>query len=412
MKCFDICMDLPDNAELVERRSTVGRHRSSWTVVALCAAALLVIGQLYSVLPLLVILSTRWGVSPSAAAWLATAFGFAYAAGMLISGPLSDRFGRRKLALVGVFTTAIITLSIAFSPNFPTALILRIVQGLAAACFAPAVLAYIPEQIPPPLRSFALSALIGSFLAAAIVAPIASQELASAWVWNGWFLVTAALLVLNGIVLAFTLKKYRSFDGAPPGIGAAVAKLPAMVKNPTLRWLYLATLTVMCGFVGVTTAMQLTGPAGLATDPNRLQLVRALTLPVCIAVPAASIALRSFSTRSRVFVAIAVGAVALAAMSLDFGVVWLCVCLALLTCSVAVAAPALIEAIGAAGAHARGAATALYGFAMFTGASIGPLIATHLAPLGFVTVTRTLALVMAVGTVCATRGLTSNADSK
>ncbi|MDJ0396807.1 MFS transporter [Rhodococcus sp. G-MC3] len=152
---------------------TVGEvRRARWTVFVLCAAALLVIGQLYSVVPLLNVLAVRWSVTPSVAAWLVTVFGLAYAIGMLISGPLSDRFGRRRLATIGVFATAAFTLTVAFSPNFPVALCLRIAQGLAAACFAPAVLAYIPERVTPSRRAFALSALIGSFLAAAIVAPM------------------------------------------------------------------------------------------------------------------------------------------------------------------------------------------------------------------------------------------------
>ncbi|MDJ0394883.1 hypothetical protein QMK17_16280 [Rhodococcus sp. G-MC3] len=240
---------------------------------------------------------------------------------------------------------------------------------------------------------------------------MASQFLNDEWGWNGWFLLTAALLTLNGIVLTLVLDRYTVESNTSLGVAGLLKKLPAMLVESQLRWLYLATLTVMCGFVGITTAMQLVGPAGLDSDPSRLLLLRAATLPVCVAVPLTSRLLGSISAKRRVAVAMASGAVALAALSLNFGLVWVGICLAALTCAVAVTAPALIEAIGVAGARARGVATALYGFAMFAGASVGPLIATQLAHIGFTTIAYALASLMAIGTLCAAKGLSSKPTS-
>lgn len=79
------------------------------TVAAVCLAALVVVGQLYAVLPLMNALAGKFGTSPTTAAWASTTFGFAYAVGMLVAGPLSDAVGRRRVAVAGLLAGAVAT---------------------------------------------------------------------------------------------------------------------------------------------------------------------------------------------------------------------------------------------------------------------------------------------------------------
>jgi len=68
------------------------------TVAVMSIAAVVVVGQLYATIPQLDDLAEESGVRSAAAAWASTAFGFAYALGMLVAGPLSDAVGRRRVA--------------------------------------------------------------------------------------------------------------------------------------------------------------------------------------------------------------------------------------------------------------------------------------------------------------------------
>jgi len=82
------------------------------------------------------------------------------------------------------------------------------------------------------------------------------------------------------------------------------------------------------------------------------------------------------------------------------GPVLLAVGLGVVTLGVATAAPALIETIGAASPPGqRGAATALYGFTLFAGASLGPPMATSVGALGFGVAAGCFALLAALGAV-------------
>lgn len=58
---------------------------------------LIVMASMYLTIPLISVFSTSFNLSPNEAAWTSTIFCLFFAAGCLIYGPLSDRYGRKKL---------------------------------------------------------------------------------------------------------------------------------------------------------------------------------------------------------------------------------------------------------------------------------------------------------------------------
>lgn len=118
-------------------------ERSIVAIILLSLCALLVVSQLYIPIPLINMFSQYFSVKTSVAIWIGSGFGFAYAAGFLVFGPLSDRFGRKPLLVPGLFLLGLITFLIGFSTHFYSIITLRLLQGFVAATFAPAALAYI-----------------------------------------------------------------------------------------------------------------------------------------------------------------------------------------------------------------------------------------------------------------------------
>ncbi|MFP3700406.1 MFS transporter, partial [Burkholderia sp. SIMBA_013] len=88
----------------------------------------LVVGQLYVTIPLVTDIAGRFGITPANAVLSGSAFGFAYAAGFLIFGPLSDRYGRKRVILVGLIATALATFLVGLAPNFAILLSARAIQ--------------------------------------------------------------------------------------------------------------------------------------------------------------------------------------------------------------------------------------------------------------------------------------------
>ncbi|MCH7843036.1 MAG: MFS transporter, partial [Chloroflexi bacterium] len=80
--------------------------------------------------PLLVAIAAEFDTSVAVAGQLATATFSAWAVSVVSVGPLSDSFGRRPVALIGLSLLSIGVLASAFAPNLGILMALRVVTGL------------------------------------------------------------------------------------------------------------------------------------------------------------------------------------------------------------------------------------------------------------------------------------------
>src|SRR5699024_10502045 len=120
--------------------------------------------------------------------------------------------------------------------------------------------------------------------------------------------------------------------------------------------------------------------------PAAMQLVRLATLPVFGIVVLLTPLLTRVPAPARLIAALATTTVTVAAAGLTDGPVTLTVTLAVTTAAVTVIAPAMVETIGQESpAGQRGSATAVYGFALFIGASLAAPTATLIQSAGFAT---------------------------
>jgi predicted MFS family arabinose efflux permease len=369
------------------------------TVTALSLAGMLVVGQLYTVIPLFALMAADWGSGSTSVAWTATAFAIAYATGFLFAGPAADRFGPRRTIVVGLAATAVVTAVIPLASSLGAALVLRAVQGLVAATFAPSAFAYIATRVDPHRRVTAITWLTSSFLAAAVLGQLAAQGIGQAIGWEPVFFVGGAALALGAAGLRLVLRADEAAGGAT--VADAFAAMAGLVGNGRLLLLYGATLTVLTGFVGVYSGLQVAGPSALAGDDGALLALRASALPAMLAIPLLTPWLARIAPERRI--ALSLGAAALLAVVCAFltGGVAIGVCLFAFVAGIAVAAPGLVQAIGARAGAARGSAVALYTFFLFVGAGLGPQLATALAGFGFPAVSLAAAATLGAGALLA-----------
>ncbi len=378
---------------------TSARMSFAITVTALSLAGMLVVGQLYTVIPLFALMAADWGSGSTSVAWTATAFAIAYATGFLFAGPAADRFGPRRMIVVGLAATAVVTAAVPLASSLGAALVLRAVQGLVAATFAPSAFAYIATRVDPHRRVTAITWLTSSFLAAAVLGQLAAQGIGQALGWEPVFLVGGAALALGAVGLRLVLRADEAAGGAT--VADAFTAMAGLVGNGRLLLLYGATLTVLTGFVGVYSGLQVAGPSALAGDEGALLALRASALPAMLAIPLLTPWLARIAPERRI--ALSLGAAALLAVVCAFlgGGVAIGVCLFVFVAGIAVAAPGLVQAIGARAGAARGSAVALYTFFLFVGAGLGPQLATALTGFGFPAVSLAAAAILGAGALLA-----------
>ncbi|EPX76393.1 hypothetical protein Salmuc_02895 [Salipiger mucosus DSM 16094] len=214
-------------------------------VTFLMLTALIVVGQLYLTIPLSEDIAELFRTDLSAAAWAGTAFGLAYAAGFLVWGPLSDRFGRRIILLCGLVATTMATALLGAAGSIGWFLAGRALQGFVASSFPPVALSLVAEALPPERRPLGVSLISFAFLAAAPVAQFAGVSVAASP--TGLMLGLAPLYLVMAAGLALALP--RGAGSAVGGTDPAEGRMASLLANPVVVTGWLAALTVLFGFV-------------------------------------------------------------------------------------------------------------------------------------------------------------------
>lgn len=83
-------------------------------------------------------------------------YAFAYATGMISGGRLGDRYGHRRMFVVGMLAFAVASLLCGLARNPAELVVARLLQGLAGAVMVPQVLALITATVPGSARGRAL----------------------------------------------------------------------------------------------------------------------------------------------------------------------------------------------------------------------------------------------------------------
>lgn len=151
-------------------------------------------------LPALPALTTELGAATSMAQLTVTACLIGLAAGQLLAGPLSDRFGRRGPVLVGVAAYVVVSALCAASPTVEVLIVARLVQGLAGGVGIVIAQAAGRDVYDGGhlIRFYGRLTVIGGL--AAIIGPLLGGALNAFLDWRGLFLVLAGI---GAVILAW-----------------------------------------------------------------------------------------------------------------------------------------------------------------------------------------------------------------
>ncbi|HLY55351.1 MAG TPA: MFS transporter, partial [Stellaceae bacterium] len=141
-------------------------------------------------------------VDENARQWIVTAFLLGFGGAQVVYGPLSDRFGRRPLLLVGVAFYSIFNLAAALAPSFGVLLALRVLTGVAIASSRVVVISVVRDCYSGREMARVMSLALLVMLAVPILAPSLGQAIMLAYSWRGTFWVLA---LFGAVVIVWML---------------------------------------------------------------------------------------------------------------------------------------------------------------------------------------------------------------
>src|SRR5713226_1234256 len=128
------------------------RSSPAWTLALTSVAFLMVTLDALVVVTALPAIHRELGADLAQLEWTLNAFTLAFAAGIITAAALGDRFGRRRIFVIGlgVFTAA--SAACALAPDAGLLIAARAVQGLGAAMVMPLSLTILVAAFPPERR--------------------------------------------------------------------------------------------------------------------------------------------------------------------------------------------------------------------------------------------------------------------
>lgn len=164
--------------------------------------------------PCLPVIAEALHVTQSASQWLISAFLLGIALSQLLAGPLSDHYGRRPVALVGVCTLASALISVVSGLTLMCAL--RFVQALGAGAGITLARAVVADRFKATEMAMVLAIISPIAGASPALAPLLGTHLTT---WFGWrstfgFMALAACFVW--ILAARTLQESLAIERRVP----------------------------------------------------------------------------------------------------------------------------------------------------------------------------------------------------
>lgn len=189
----------------IDRDSGISRSQRVWMAIILGSLAAFGPLSIDMYLPALPQIAIDFHSNPSLVQLSLTFFLLGLASGQLLSGPLSDVYGRRKPLLIGLITYFVVSLLCVFSPSIWTFILLRLIQGLAGAAGIVISRAVVRDLYSGSelTKFFALLALVNGL--APILAPVVGAQFLKVVPWQGIFIILSIIGLVMFLVVFFNL---------------------------------------------------------------------------------------------------------------------------------------------------------------------------------------------------------------
>lgn len=363
-------------------------------VSILVVAALFVLTQLYAAIPLLGPVGISMGADATFA--LSTCFSVTYAVGFLIWGPISDRYGRKKVMTASIGVLAVATLLCSGASSLPILAGLCALQGAAASGFAPVALAYLTEAVAPRWRARAIGAMSAAFLVAGIFGQVLASTIALRASWSWFFVACGVVLAMIFTIILFSVVEVPNHTPSMTLL-QQFGNLVGLLFRPEIVLLGIAHVTLLLSFVALYTGIG-HHLEDLHVAASNIILIRLAALPamfISLGVGALAERIGAIRVAQVGFGLAAVGM--LGGMFTAQKISDVVASSIVYVSGVALSIPSMIMLYGETAAPHRGSGMAINGFVLFVGASIGALVGKAIG--GFGTLTLTLVALLGIAAI-------------
>jgi len=187
--------------------------------------------------------------------WIVDAYAMVFGGLLLVAGSLADRFGRKRIFLIGLTVFGTGSLCAAFSGSVDPLIAWRAVMGAGAAMTIPSGLSIVNDIFRDPAeRARAVGMWAGTIGLGIAIGPLAGGLLLAHFAWGSVFLVNVPVVAVGLAGTLLLVPESRSGSPRRPDpIGALLSMgglglvLWAIIEGPTHGWSSPAVVGALAG---------------------------------------------------------------------------------------------------------------------------------------------------------------------
>jgi len=236
-------------AQLNEQYIEKGTPMFMRTVLALFSGGFATFALLYCVQPMMPALSHEFSINAAQSSLILSVATGMLAIGLLITGPISDTFGRKPVMVAALFCAALCTIASGLMPTWEGILLMRALVGLSLSGLAAVAMTYLSEEIHPQHIGLAMGLYIGGNAIGGMSGRLIIGVLIDFVSWHTAMLIIGALALIAATVFWKILPESRNFRASTLHPRSLVDGFTMHFKDAGLPWLFLEAFVLMGAFV-------------------------------------------------------------------------------------------------------------------------------------------------------------------
>lgn len=184
----------------------IGKAAGNWIVAATVLGSSLVFIDSTVVSIALPVIQTAFRATTFDAQWVIEGYTLVLGALMLLCGALGDRYGRKRIFVIGVVIFAAGSILCGLAPTMPALIAARVLQGIGGTMLAPASLALLGASFEGADRGRAIGTWSGLSAVAGAIGPVAGGAIVNHLGWRWIFFINIPIAIA---VIAIALRHMR-----------------------------------------------------------------------------------------------------------------------------------------------------------------------------------------------------------
>jgi EmrB/QacA subfamily drug resistance transporter len=219
-------------------------HRRRWWILAVLIISLFTVNLDNTVLNVaLPTLARSLHADTSQLQWMVDAYVLLFAGMLLAAGALGDRFGRRRVMLIGLAIFGFGSLASAFAPSAETLVLLRAAMGVGGALIVPSTLSVTSQVFTMEERPKAIGIWTGVSGLGIVTGPVLAGWILEHYAWGAIFLINVPIVLISIAGVVALVPEGRSADppkldipGIALSVGGLVALVYGIIEAPAAGW--------------------------------------------------------------------------------------------------------------------------------------------------------------------------------